>query len=34
MTTACPVSAARLDLSESREVAALSLEAVACREQS
>jgi hypothetical protein len=34
MTTACPVSAARLDLSESKEIAALSLEAVACREQS
>lgn len=34
MTTACPVSAARLDLAESKEIAALSLEAVACREQS
>ena len=34
MTTACPVSAARLDLFESREITALSLEAVACREQS
>jgi hypothetical protein len=34
MTTACPVSAARLDLSESKEIAALSLEAAAFREQS
>jgi hypothetical protein len=34
MTTACPVSAARLDLAESKEIEALSLEAVACREQS